>query len=307
LSLSYKKLQPGNPDSWDGYTNLIFIFGQTASQEIDINNIKISLIHISNFINNKELKNNKEEDIPFLKGFGQITFDFISSVFKGRWDQLKMEKNNKMFHELIKDEFTIQVSISNKGKKTNNSLLTKLVNFLKLSLLQLSPRPSKEVLEKSKFHRKNTPGKDKKTEVTTKSSYMQISSKNIKIILKIKENFPELLNKKIEELNKSIFNNSAIPRPRINITTKGPSCKQIIIPMGNDNAKKIINTSSEHITNLNQTLRDTKSDLTIDFIYIDHQGLIIISNRVVSPVDISIIIQYVKNCNNVDFKDIQDV
>ena len=52
---------------------------------------------------------------------------------------------------------------------------------------------------------------------------MQISSKHINNILKIKENFLELLNKKIEELNKSIFNNSGISRPRINMTTKDPS------------------------------------------------------------------------------------
>ena len=52
---------------------------------------------------------------------------------------------------------------------------------------------------------------------------MQISSKHINNILKIKENFLELLNKKIEELNKSIFNNSGIPRPSINMTTKDPS------------------------------------------------------------------------------------
>ena len=60
------------------------MFGQTASQEIDINNIKISLIYISNFISNRELKNNREEDILFFKGFGQIAFNFESSIFKGR-------------------------------------------------------------------------------------------------------------------------------------------------------------------------------------------------------------------------------
>ena len=118
---------------------------------------------------------------------------------------------------------------------------------------------------------------------------MQISSKNINNILKIKEKFPKLSNKKIKELNKLIFNNSSISRPRINIITKGSSCKQIIVSIGNDNAKKIMNTSSKHITNLNWTLRNTKSDLTINFICIDYQDLIIISNRVVSLADISII------------------
>ena len=227
------------------------MFGQTVSQEIDVNNIKISLICIFNFISNRELNNNREENILFLKDFGQIAFNFVFSVFKGKWDQLKIEKNNKMFHKLIKNEFTTKVPISNKGKKINNSSLIKLVNFLKLLPPKLSPRISKKVLEKSKFHKKNIPGKSKKIEVTTKPCYMQIFSKNINNILKIKEKFPELSNRKIEELNKSIFNNSGIPRPRINMITKGPSCKQIIVSIGNDNAKKIMNTSSKHVANLN--------------------------------------------------------
>ena len=175
-----------------------------------------------------------------------------------------------MFHELIKNEFTTKVPTSNKGKKMNNSLPAKLVKFLKLSPLQLPLRSSKEVFEKSKFYGKNTLDKGKKAKVITKPSYMQIFSKNINNILKIKKNFLKLLNKKIEELSKSIFNNSGISRPRINITTKGFSHKQIIVSMGNDNTKKIINTSSEHVANLNQTLRGIKSDLTIDFICIDH-------------------------------------
>ena len=62
------------------------MFGQTLFQEIDINNIKISLSQISDFIINRELKNNREKDISFLKGFSQITFDFIFTVFKGKWD-----------------------------------------------------------------------------------------------------------------------------------------------------------------------------------------------------------------------------
>jgi len=39
-ALSYEELQLGNPDSWDSCTNLIFMFGQTTSQEIDVYNIK---------------------------------------------------------------------------------------------------------------------------------------------------------------------------------------------------------------------------------------------------------------------------
>ena len=53
-------------------------------------------------------------------------------------------------------------------------------------------------------------------------TYTQILFRNIDNILKIKKNFSELLNKKIEELSNSIFKKSNKPKPRINMTTKGP-------------------------------------------------------------------------------------
>ena len=100
---------------------------------------------------------------------------------------------------------------------------------MKLLPSQLPPRPSKEVLAKSKFYRKNAPSKNKKTAEFGKLSYTQVSSINIDNILKIKENFPELSKKKIKEINKSIFGKMDKPKYRINITTRGLLCKQIII------------------------------------------------------------------------------
>ena len=194
-----------------------------------------------------------------------------------------------------------------KGKKTNKLLSVKLVKFLKLPLSQLFPRLSKKVLEKSKFYRKNASSKNKKTMEMTKLSYIQVTLKSINNILKIKENFPKLSNKKIEELNKSIFSKSKKPKSKINMTTKSSSCKQVIISMGNDNVKRFMIASSEHITNLNQTLKGIKSDIIIDFIYINYRRLIITSNRVISLLDISIINNYVKNYNNIDTNNIQDV
>jgi len=131
--------------------------------------------------------------------------------------------------------------------------------------------------------------------------------KNIDTILKIKENFLELSYKKIKQINKLIFNISNKLKPRINMTTKGPSQRQIIIPMSSSNANMIIVDLGNHIANLNHFLKNTKSDLSIDFIQVDHQGLIVTSNRVVSLLDISIISKYVKSCNDVDTNDIQDV
>ena len=198
------------------------MFGQIALQEIDVNNIKFSLLCISNFIGNKKLKSNRKDDISFLKGFGQVAFNFISFIFKEGWDQLKTD-DNRIFCELIKNEFTTKVPTPNKDKKTFNFLLSKPVNFSKLPLPQLSPRPSKKVLAKSKFHEKNASSKIRKVAETSKLSYTQISPKNIDTILEIKENFPELFHKKIKQINKSIFNILDKSKPKINITTKGLS------------------------------------------------------------------------------------
>lgn len=68
-TLPYELCQLDNPKSWNGHTNSIFMFGQTSFQEINVDNIKILLSHIANFISNRELKNNRKEDISFLKGF----------------------------------------------------------------------------------------------------------------------------------------------------------------------------------------------------------------------------------------------
>ena len=74
---------------------------------------------------------------------------------------------------------------------------------------------------------------------------------NIGNILKIKENFPKLSNKKIKKINKSIFGKMDKPKPRINMMTRGPSCKQIIISMSTDNTNKFMSASSKHVSNFN--------------------------------------------------------
>ena len=76
-------------------------------------------------------------------------------------------------------------------------------------------------------------------------------------ILKIKENFPSLSAKKIENMHKMINNLGKI-KPRINMTTKDLSQKQIIVPMGSKNKSKFMISSSKHITNLNSTLKNIK-------------------------------------------------
>jgi len=79
------------------------------------------------------------------------------------------------------------------------------------------------------------------------------------------------------------------------MTTKGPSHKQVIIPMSNDIAKKFIKESNSHITNINHALKAIKSSTIADFIHVDNKGIVITTNNVALGSDLQKIEKYVKN------------
>ena len=85
------------------------------------------------------------------------------------------------------------------------------------------------------------------------------------------------------------------PKPCINITTKGLSRKQVIIPMNNVNKKNFIEESSTYITNMNRALKNIKTEVIVDFIQLDPSSIVIVTNKVVLSLDLQTIENYVKN------------
>ena len=75
--------------------------------------------------------------------------------------------------------------------------------------------------------------------------------------------------------------------------------------MGTNNIKNITLSLDKHIANINRALKSIKSKIIIDFIYTDHHGLIINSNKVASQLDLSMIEKYIKNANSMDLNGIQ--
>jgi len=148
---------------------------------------------------------------------------------------------------------------------------------------------SKEVKEISKFFKKIE-------KPTMNRSYAQASlsklksdtvSSNITInTLKIKEAFPNLPNKKINTIQKVVNSSSNKPKPRLNMTTKGPSCKQVIVHGNNDLGKRFIKDSAVHVTNINHALKSIKSNVCADFISADNKGIIIATNNIASNSDL---------------------
>jgi len=113
--------------------------------------------------------------------------------------------------------------------------------------------------------------------------------------LKIKETFPNLPNSKIDLVQKVINGPSTKPKPRINITTKGPSHKQIIVPMSIELSKKFIKDSSMYVININHTLKGINSKTIIDFIRVEDKGIVITTNNIFSNSNLQEIKKYVKN------------
>jgi len=132
-------------------------------------------------------------------------------------------------------------------------------------------------------------------------SYAQASKQTTSTsnMLKIKESFPALSANQVDWVNNIVKENPK-SKPCIQITTKGLSRKQIIVSISNDNISSFMKNLSAHVTNLNRLLRNTKTEVMVDFIRSDLIGLVIVTNKVAVQSNLQIINQYVKKSNNIN-------
>ena len=89
------------------------------------------------------------------------------------------------------------------------------------------------------------------------------------------------------------------------MTTKGPSCKQVIVPMKEVSVNNFIKDLSVHVFNINQTLKNIKSNTMVDYIHINSKSIVITTNNIVSPSDLQTIKKYVKSIFSVDTDQVQ--
>jgi len=128
--------------------------------------MKSSLHHIADYIKNRHLKNNREEDIPSLLGFRQAVWTLISAIYGSSWDALKMDDSRKSFYNKVSKQFSKKIIVNTSNKKSKKIPTSKLIH--------------------------------------------------------------------------KTINDTGKLKPHINMTTKSPSYKQIIVPIGSDNIKKIV-------------------------------------------------------------------
>ena len=143
----------------------------------------------------------------------------------------------------------------------------------------------------------------KPSKLYTQASKQSTSTSNV---LKIKESFPALSANQINRVNNIVKGNPK-PKPCIQMTTKGPSRKQIIVPISNNNISSFMKNSSAHVTNLNRLLRNAKTEVTVDFIKSDPIRLVIVTNKVAVQSDLQIIDQYVKKSDNINELQVEEL
>jgi len=161
----------------------------------NIKNIKESLIRMCKYILGKSIDGDKANKIKDLKGIGMAAWGFISSLYKAHWDNLTVDDSKMSFRNKVKSKFSQQVikeSVNNKGK---NTIKPSYVSPLPPPILAKSP---KEINEISKFFKKNSLSVLKKSYAHVSSS--QNMSNIARETLKIKDAFPNLQDRKIEQV-----------------------------------------------------------------------------------------------------------
>ena len=296
VNLNYDINQALDPKEWNGGFHAISLHRAMKHMVLDVKNIKDSLYRIGKYIRGKSLEDNPN-NCKELEEVGKELWEFLSSIYESHWDGLYADSSNNTFKSLVSSKFTSWVpkNSSTKDKEKDKAIPM----FISLVPLPILAKTLKEVNEISKYFKKNSNPHQKKSYANATSSSTQqglLISKNIvKETLKIKETFPNLLNNKIEQVQKVINGSNNKSKPKISMTTKNPSYKQVIIPMGNDITKKFIKESNLHITNINHALKAIKSSTIANFIHINNKGIVITINNIVLGSDLQKIKKYVKN------------
>ena len=140
--------------------------------------------------------------------------------------------------------------------------------------------------------------------MNTKKSYAETSktnnSSNIEDVIRVKEAFPELSADEVGKMLKAKNSNGCMKKPKINITTRKQSRREIIILMAKTNTELIINSAHIYISNVNKCLKNSKSNIFADFIQFNINGIIITTNKPANNLDLSMIEKYLKSIQNVN-------
>jgi len=299
IQLPYDPQAPMEPDLWSRSSHPILLYSSIKYFALNLKSIKDSLNFIVKYITNKQVNGKEVNDLKDFNGMGDAIWNFISLVYEAKWDALHMDNNTNTLRTKISSKFTLRAMPS---KNNNKKEIAKLVPVS----IEKAPPPPPPLPAKSKTEINTILKYFKGNKTMTNStkptkSYAQASKQTASTskVLKIKESFLVLNTNQINRVNNIIKGNPK-PTPHIQMTTKGPSRKQVIIPISNNNNNLFIKNSTTHVTNINRLLRNTKLEVVVDFIRSDSIGLVIVTNKIAIQSDLQIIGQYIKKSEDIN-------
>ena len=250
-ALPYEANVPADPDLWDGHFGPVSLFGTNEFLQSDAHNISCSLICMAEFIRQRNISNCDGNQIPQINSFGDAVFDFILAIHEAEWDKLNISDRTTLRHKVQSQFMDSAPSNPNIGKKNP---------------VEKTPPPIPlhlpcEQLEEVRKHMEQR----KKNKNTANKSYVQASSL-VADILKLRDAFPALPNRKIIEIHNASLNKPSPKGKKIQVTTKDPSRKQAIIPLLTQHAVTIMNNAGHHVGSINSHLKGLKSTLQAEFI-----------------------------------------
>ena len=298
------------PELWSGSFHPISLHGLIEHFALDSKNIKVTLNFLAKYILNKQVNGNMANDLSDFDGMGDTIWNFISAVYGAKWDVLFTNNKTNTLRAKISSKFTLRILTLNGNNKKDTPKLSPV------TINKVPPRPPLPARSKKEintilkyFHaKKNTVENiNQPSKPNSGKSYAQASksSASMSEVLKIKETFLSLNAQKIDQVN-NIVNGQNKIKPCIQMTTKGPLRKHVIIPMSSDNISSFMKNSSVHVANINRSLQNAKTDILVDYIRSDNIGICVVVNKVAQQSDMSIIDNYIKNSNDINSLLVED-
>ena len=75
--------------------------------------------------------------------------------------------------------------------------------------------------------------------------------------------------------------------------------------MSNNNKSKFMKDSSDYIANINKLLQSIKSDIRVDFIRLENLEVMIITNKIITSLNLQMIEKYIKNAKHIIAKGVK--
>jgi len=290
MVIPYSANVPADPNLWDSNFTATSLFGTNKFLQSNVCNMACLLQHMACFLKQQSLEGRNGNNIPQLELFGKSAWEFISVIFESSWDQLHSSKNTTICDNISTHFRNIQIH----DKTAKNSTYPKTETVRK-TLPPIPSRRTKEQLESSKKCQEAHSTKGKSS--SNSPMFYTQATNAVASILKIKEVFLALPNKKILKIHDMAFPKPDNKGRRIQHTTKGPSRKQAIVPISNNIKDIIMGEANTHIFQINMLLKSIKSMTRAEFIYLCPEGISINTNSVLNTSDLNTIERYLKSIN----------